>query len=532
MPVCPLSAPLRSHSVPESSRFSVSQALVSSEMESVETPQASFAARVRSAVAWRWGSQVLGQLIAWTSTLIVVRLLEPSDYGLFAMTQAVLVALNFLNGYSFATSLIQTHDVSERRIGQAFGLLILSNAGLAIAQFALAPVAADYFGVPAVADMLRVQALIFLTTPFIAMPSALLARRMEFRSQGLVNLISAAVAASTALALAWLGYGVWALVFAPIAGFTTRALGLTLAARLLVWPRFDFRGAGDIISFGGALTVCQLFWIVQSQSDVFIAGRTLSPHDLGLYSEALLLTLVFAGRFLPPLNEVAFPAYAELHKSGQPVGPAFLRTARTVMMVAAPLYVGLGLTASPLVATVFGPKWLEMAPIVGGLAFAMPAMALQIICSPATNALSRSRIYLQTSAAGAAIMPLAFLIGINHGLVGLVHAWWVAAPLLLVITLALTLPAIGVRARDLLRALQPVVVACAAMALVVAGLGAALAGAAPPLQLAVLVATGIAVYVLTLWFGWPDVVRQTVAMIRQREVAAPPSARTASASAH
>ncbi|MXP42093.1 oligosaccharide flippase family protein [Altererythrobacter soli] len=475
---------------------------------------------MRSALAWRWGSQVLAQIVAWTSTIVVVRLLDPSDYGLFAMTQAVIAALNFLSGYGFATSLIQSPTVDARRIAQVFGLLIVSNVGLALAQFALAPVAADYYGEPAVAPMLRVQALIFLATPFIALPSALLARRIEFRSQGLVNLLSSLVAAVTALALAWLDYGVWALVIAPIAGFATRALGLTIAARLLVWPVFDFRGAGDIVSFGGALTLCQLFWIVQSQSDILIAGRMFSPHELGLYSEALFLALIFTGRFLPPLNEVAFPAYAELHKSGRPIGPAFLRSARTVMILAAPLYIGLGLTAFPLVATVFGPKWLEMAPIAAGVAFAMPALALQIICSPATNALSRPRIYLLTSLAGAVIMPLAFLIGVGGGVQGLVHAWWVAAPLLLIVTLALTLPAIGLRFGELIRALHPIACACAAMAVVVLALRGTLAGEAPPLQLLALVAAGAATYGIVLCLGWPHVVRETLAMLRHRDPAA------------
>jgi O-antigen/teichoic acid export membrane protein len=504
---------------------------VTSQTESTRASQATFAARVRSAVAWRWGSQVLAQIIAWTSTIIVVRLLDPSDYGLFAMTQAVFVALNFLNGYSFATSLIQAPELDERRIGQVFGLLILANVGLALAQFALAPVAADYYGEPAVATMLRVQALIFLTTPFIALPSALLARRIEFRSQGLVNLVSAFVAASTALALAWFGFGVWALVYAPIAGFATRALGLTIAARMLVWPVFDFRGAGDIVSFGGALTLCQLFWIVQSQSDILIAGRSFSPHELGLYSEALFLTLIFSGRFLPPLNEVAFPAYAELHKAGQPIGPAFLRSARTVMMLAAPLYIGLGVTALPLVATVFGPKWLEMAPIVSGLAFAMPAMALQIICSPTTNALSRPRIYLLTSLAGAIIMPLAFMIGVSQGAQGLVHAWWVAAPLLLAVTLALTLPAIGLRFADLLRAMLPIAFGCTAMAAAVLVLRSGLSEMPAPLQLLVLVPAGAATYGLSLWLGWPQVIAETLAMLRQPGVAPTPSPISARADA-
>ncbi|MEW4451124.1 oligosaccharide flippase family protein, partial [Bremerella sp. JC817] len=100
----------------------------------------------------------------------------------------------------------------------------------------------------------------------------------EFRSQGLVNLLCAFVGAGIALGLALMGWGVWALVYAPIGMAVVRAMGLTIAARLLVWPVFDFRGARDIVTFGGALTICQLLWIVQSQSDIFIAGRTFSTR--------------------------------------------------------------------------------------------------------------------------------------------------------------------------------------------------------------------------------------------------------------
>lgn len=475
-----------------------------------------FADRVRSAVAWRWGSQVLGQIITWTTTILVVRMLDPHDYGLFAMSQAVLVALNFLNGYSFATSLIQAKEVTERRIGQVFGLLILSNLALAAAQVLLAPLAAAYYNQPVIADMLRVQALIFLTTPFIALPSALLARQIEFRSQALVTLGCSVIGAATALTLAWLGHGVWALVLAPIAMFAFRAIGLTAAARLLVKPVFDFRGARDIIGFGSALTLCQLFWIVQSEADIFIAGSRLNPHELGLYAEALFLTLIFTGRFLPPLNEVAFPAYAELHKAGQPIGGAFLKSARLTLLLAAPLYIGLSLSAGPLVATLFGPKWLEMIPIVAGLALAMPAMVLQIVCSPATNAMGLPRIYVMSSAAGALLMPVAFLIGVEGGIQGLVHAWQVAAPLLLAITLALTLPRIGVRIGELLTALLPVIAATAVMAVVVATLDRFLGGMHPLPHLAALVAAGGVAYLGTLWLGWREIALETWAMLRKK----------------
>jgi O-antigen/teichoic acid export membrane protein len=478
-----------------------------------------FADRVRSAVFWRWGSQVLSQLVTWTVTIVIVRLLDPHDYGLFAMTQAVLAAFNFLSGWGFANSLIPADKVDDRQVGQVFGMLLLSNTGLALAQFLAAPLAADYYNQPMVADMLRLQAVIFLCTPFIALPSALLSRRLDFRSQARVNLISAFAGAGVGLTLAMLGYGVWALVWAPIAVFSVRALGLTIAARMLVKPIFDFRGAGHIVRFGSALMLSQLFWVIQSQADIIIAGHAFSTHDLGIYSEALFVALIFTGRFLPPLNEVAFPAYAELAKAGKPIAPAFLIGVRMIMVVTAPLYVGVSLVAGPLVETMFGPKWLGMIPILSGLALAMPAMALQICCSPATNALGRAGSYLLTNAAGAVIMPVCFLVGVAYGTPGLVASWQVAAPLLLLVTLAVTLPKIGARWVDLIVSLVPVLLCCAVMAAVVALLRPYVADLAAPVRLALLASSGAVAYLATLLLGWPEVIRQARSMLSRGQPA-------------
>ncbi len=476
-----------------------------------------FSTRVRNAFVWRWGSQVAMQLITWTSTILVVRLLDPTDYGLFAMSQVVLTALAFLNGQSFATSLVQTEHVDDRRIGQIFGLLLVFNGAMAATQIISAPYAAEYFGEPMVEDMLRIQALIYATIPFTALPSQLLARRLEFRKQAQANMVAAIIGAVVALWLAWEGYGVWALVYAPICMFSARAIGLTIAARVFVKPIFDPRGAWDLVTFGGTLTVCQLFWIIQSQSDIVIAGRMLPTYELGLYAEALFLTLIVTARFLPPINEVAFAAYSELHRDGKALGPYYVKTARLVMTVTAPIYMGLALTSEPAVLTLFGEKWAGMAPIVGGLALVMPAFALQLICAPVTNAMGITRVYLFTSVCGAIIMPLAFLTAVQFegsAAMGLVHAWWVAAPALCTITLIATLPRIGVGPITLLRELAPVALACAAMTLAVLGAQRLIVFGTPWIDLAWSAAIGAGVYAGVFWLVWPHIVKDAWRMLR------------------
>ena len=257
-----------------------------------------------------------------------------------------------------------------------------------------------------IADLLRVQALIFLATPFVALPEVLLIRELDFRRPALVNLAATAVSAAVALGGALAGFGVWTLVYAPIAFFWSRAIGLTLAARL-VWPSFGFAGAGRMIRFGLVMlaATCSGRWSPSRTCSSLALARA---HQLGLYAEALFLTTIITGKFVPPLNEVAFPAYSRL-QDDLPHSASFLKAVRLIMLVTCPLYVGLAVIAGDAVTVVLGAKWAAMAPLVSVLALAMPAMTLHILFAPALNAVGQPRITMQASLLGAAIMPLAFL---------------------------------------------------------------------------------------------------------------------------
>lgn len=479
-----------------------------------------FGSRVRSAVIWRSGSQILAQIITWASTLLVIRLLDPSDYGLFAMTQVVLAFLAFLNGWGFASALVQSDSVDPFRIRQAFGLLLVLNALLAAIQFFGAPFAAAYYGQPIVADLLRVQALMFLATPFIALPEVMMSRALDFRRQAIVNLLAALAGASTALGCALAGYGVWTLVYAPIAMFWTRAIGLTLVARLLVWPSFNFKGCGQIIGFGSAMLFSQLFWLVQTQSDVFIAGARFDAHALGLYAEALFIAQIFMAKFVPPLNEVAFPAYSRIKNDMSAVRWNFLKTVRLVMLVAAPFYCGLAVVAGPMVETVFGAKWLGMVPYIQLISLALILMTVQILFAPVTNALGKPSISMFTAMSGAILFPAAFLIGAEWGLVGMAWAWLIAAPLLFLITARLSAPLIGVSLWDIVRAMLPGLAPALVMAIGVGFTSEAIAPLDLPaaIRLAALVALGVTLYGALLWLLEREAIAEVIRLVLRRKI--------------
>lgn len=488
-------------------------------MEPAPPPDAGASLRdeVKAAVIWRSGSQIAAQLVAWCSTLAVIRILHPADYGVFAMTQVVLTFLNFLNGYGFASALVQDREISERKIAQAFGMMLLLNGAIALLQIALAPLAAGYYRQPIVADLLRVQALIFLSTPFIALPQALLTRELDFKGPALANLSAALVSAIVALACALGGLGVWTLVYAPLAFFWTRAVVLVIAARFVVLPSFRFAGAGHIFRFGMTLLGGYFFWTVLTQADVFIAARFLSAHDLGLYAEALFLTTIIAAKFVPPLNEVAFPAYARIQDDPAALTAAFLKAVRLIMLVTCPLYFGLAVVADDAIGLLLGAKWLEMVPLVAVLAFAMPMFTLYSLFGPAVTALGRSGITMRSAMIGALVMPAAFLVGIRWGGIGLAWAWVLAFPLVPLAAFLQARRPLGLTARGMAAALAPGLAASAAMALAVEAAEFALAGLAGWQRLPLLVALGGASYLGLLRIASPQTLSEVIALAARRK---------------
>jgi O-antigen/teichoic acid export membrane protein len=435
----------------------------------------------------------------------------------------VIVFLNFLNGYGFAGSLIREPVLTEHKIRQAFGLLLLVNGALALLQVCLAPVAAGYYHQPQIAELLRAQALIFLSTPFISIPEVLLMRQMDFRRQALVNVVATVVSAAVALGGALAGWGVWTLVWAPIALFWTRAVGLQVATRAWYWPSFRFAGTGPMFRFGLALLASTFGWTVINQADTLIAARKLSPHDLGLYAEALFLTTLIASKFVPPLNEVAFPAYARMQEDRELLAASFLKAVRLIMLVTCPLYLGLSVVAPDAVAVLLGGKWQAMAPLMTILAFAMPVQTLHILFAPVLNAVGHIRVTMRASLLGALIMPPAFLFGLNWGVTGLAYAWLLAFPLLPLFTFVQARGKLGIDARRLAAAVAPGLLASLAMALAVVLAGRGLTALVPWQRLTLEIAVGAACYATLLTAFWRAALFELLSLVLRRGPAAVPA---------
>jgi len=171
---------------------------------------------------------------------------------------------------------------------------------------------------------------------------------------------------------------------------------------------------------------------------------------------------------------------------------------RLLLLISCPVYLGMAVTAQPLVETLFGQKWLEMAPLVSVLALAMPFMTLQVMFAPVSNALGRPGTTARIAAVGAVLMPVAFLCGIRFGAIGLAWAWLAAFPILAAVTARIAGRPMGLRFTDLIRAAAPGVGCSVLMAVAVALLDSLLPPLPAMMRLSILVPAGGLAFLLAL----------------------------------
>ena len=266
--------------------------------------------KVSAGLRWTAMLRILGQIINWGMSIIVIRYIRPEEYGLKSMAEITIGLLMMFSSGGMESSIIHVKELTKDKISKIFGLLIAINLLLFVLQIVGAYPLADYYKDTRITLLVQVMALGFLLVPFNAIPTALLSRDLDYKLLSSVSLITNISGAACTLIMALNGFGVWSLVSGPLLTSLLNAFIMNIYKPCLTLPKFSFSGISDMAFFGGMLVMTSLFWLFFSRSDIFIAGRFLNAHEVGIYAVALHLASLPVDKIIPILNQVAFPAYS------------------------------------------------------------------------------------------------------------------------------------------------------------------------------------------------------------------------------
>ncbi|HET7267496.1 MAG TPA: lipopolysaccharide biosynthesis protein [Oleiagrimonas sp.] len=458
---------------------------------------------VLHSLKWLAGLRFSGQLVAWAVTLVVIRILDPSDYGLMAIAQVMIGFAALFREMGLYSAMVQVRELQARQVEQAFGLLLVGNCVIYVILFVSAPWFATFFGYAPLTNIVRVLGIEFPLAAFGVVQDAMLSRGMKFKRKSFVNLAVTFGNAFTTLGFALSGAGVWALVYGHLAGSVIRSVGLVVAARHWCWPRFSHKGMAGMLRFGSFMTANRVLWYVYSRADVFIIGKILGTHALGFYSIAMQLASMPMQKVGGLLNQVGLVAYSSVQTDLSVVRSHFLKVVRTLSFVSFPVFWGMSSVSPELVNVVLGQRWAAAIIPLQLLGLVMPLRMVAHGNSEALPAIGKPHLGTAYQLMAVLLMPPAFFIGAWYGgIVGAALAWIIAYPILMLVQLRITLRPLGLAYRDYFASMAGPATGAAIMYLVVAVVRWTVAGPllAPVAGLVLLVVVGVLAYAAFMWF--------------------------------
>ena len=452
--------------------------------------------KVISGLSWSAGSRFLAQLISWTITLIVIRLLSPADYGLMALAMVFVSFLVMLNEMGLGAAVVQCKELDHDILRSLFSLILIASGAFYLLLTVFAPLIARFYEEPRLVLLVRVLALEFLINGFSVLPRSLLTREMKFRQIGIIDLVSAISGSLTTLVLALAGYGVWSLVGGTLMIRVVSTIGLNITQPFLFLPRTNMKGAWTFFEFGGYVTISRIIWYLYSRTDILIIGKIFGKDLLGFYSVGLMLATLPMEKVSGMINQVAFPAFSSVQTEPEVFGRHFFKAVRVMSFIAFPVLWGISSISPEIVHIFLGEKWSHAALPMQIIALVIPLRMINSMMNPAVLGKGRPGIQFIITIVPAILMPAAFFIGSFWGLLGVSLAWVIGFPFAFFLNLRIVLRVIGGSMKDLFFSLwKPVLFSSIMYGAVIMAKKIGEGYPAPLLMLIVFIVVGASVYV-------------------------------------
>jgi O-antigen/teichoic acid export membrane protein len=361
-----------------------------------------------------------------------------------ALAAVVIGLLDILDDMGLASAIVKKKELTDRFVEQIFGMLFIFNIGFYLLLYLTAPLVADFFGDQRLAIIIQILGLQTIVRILFYIPNAIMRRNMEFRNVSLIRFVAVVGQSLSILLLAYLGFGVWALVYGSLVYTVMQTLGAMVVSRYFCIPRFSFDGIGEALSFGGLITVHRILYYFYNAADAVVMGKLVGQKALGYYSVAMQIACLPMDKFMMILNEVGFSAFSTIQDNQQKMNELLCKAVRILGIIVFPVFMGLSCTAPELVEVLLGEKWT---PVAVPLQIVSAVMALKMmnITDPLLFAMGRPDVGVKALAIGCVIMPVAFYIGAHWGLVGISLSWLIAYPPYFYISMKIVLSTIGMK---------------------------------------------------------------------------------------
>ncbi|MEO1135238.1 MAG: lipopolysaccharide biosynthesis protein [Pseudomonadota bacterium] len=484
--------------------------------EKLQRETATLSSRVARGAAWIMGAGMIARTLGALNTIILARLLVPEDIGIVATATITMQFLQGISDIGVSQAVVKFRNAGRDDLNTLFTLSALRGLIIGVALFAVAPLAASFYGDPrlfwAFAGVASVPVLMgFINPRFYEFE-----RDLKFSREFIVTIITRLVGVGVSLAIAIIYRSYWALILGIVAGAATQCL-LSYLLRPYA-PTFSFKSFKKVFGFSSWLAGVSFMAALNNKLDVPVLTRFAGTGGAGVFFLGMHLSELIAGQLAAPVTRALYPGLSEMQEDPPRMRLAFLRGVEALGAVAMPAAFGLCFVATDFTAVLLGEKWAAAAPVIALLAPVIGLQSLFFAVQSYAVALGLTRlVFFRELIFFLVRMPVFVWATVTHGLQGAVIAAAVMGIFHVALNLALYARASGAPFWEPLTAARRSLGAVAAMAiwfLLLRPHAAPLETLDPVLRLGADVAIGAGVYLAALgalwrFEGFPDGVERT-----------------------
>jgi len=378
---------------------------------------------------WIGTARIFAQLVTWGLTAFTVRLLEPRDYGIVAISGLFTVLAGLVLDGGLSVVLISRREISAQVKGAAVSAVLLVSIVLAALIIAISPAAGTFFHNQAVVNVLRVSALQLPLTALTVVPSALLAKQMKFREMALAQSIASVIQGVATLGMAYAGAAYWSLIWGTLLGICVRAAAQWLCLHDRPMPNFNMKVLRPLLPSGSQMVGQRVLYFITADFDTFLLGRLGGPIVLGSYSLAKTLSHSLLDQLSGIVNQVSMPAFAAKHDDDVAQIDALLLVISAASTLVFPLFWLMGILSQVAFPLVFGTRWTSL--VIPFMAFAciLPLRSVYTLLDSAIVGAGRIATTLRNMVTWAAIMIPLLSIGARFGANAAAITWVIGFPI-------------------------------------------------------------------------------------------------------
>ena len=351
--------------------------------------------KVFSNLLWRFAERSGAQLVSFIVSIVLARILSPEDYGTIALVTVFTAILQVFVDSGLGTALIQKKDADDLDFSSVFYFNIAICFLLYMCIFMLAPYIANFYGDKTLATVVRILSLTIIVFGIKGIQQAYVSKNMLFKKFFFSTICGTIFSAFLGIGMAYLGFGVWALVAQQLSNSVIDTLILWVTVKWRPKKEFSMNRLKTLFSFGWKLLVSSLLDTIYNNLRNLIIGKMYSPADLAYYNQGDKFPKLIVTNINTSIDSVLLPAMSNAQDDKERVKQITRRAIKTSTYVMAPLMMGLAFCAEPVVRIVLTEKWLPCVPYLRIFCITYMFWPIHTANLNAINAMGRSDWFLR-----------------------------------------------------------------------------------------------------------------------------------------